>query len=215
MSGNYRRPQHGLISVDSVIEVAGRVQSGAGGLPRQLTSGVPRRRGCFQPSQTALPGHATSPDVRGKWRCDAPPSECERLSRALVSKACLTRVSCHAAFDGNRTVITNAICYPNGNSILGRRLADQGGRYYTVPLESRCRLMGVSPRVSAYSLTFPPSPRSAGVRRSFGIPVNVRMRVDKPVSGTPVILKHTGFRRNSRTQRRANNSPARRRTARR
>jgi hypothetical protein len=30
-------------------------------------------------------------------------------------------------FDGNRTVIAYAVRYQNGNAIVGRRLADQGG----------------------------------------------------------------------------------------
>lgn len=105
-SGNYRRPQHGLISAESVVEIAGRVQRRAGDFLRQRTFGAPGRRGCLQPSRPALFNRATSPDVRGKLRCDAPPGEGERQSPVLVSKACLTRASSHAPVrwqpDGHR-----------------------------------------------------------------------------------------------------------------
>ncbi|WP_430226920.1 hypothetical protein [Paraburkholderia tropica] len=51
-------------------------------------------------------------------------------------------------FGGNRTVTANAILDQSRNQIIGRRLADQGGRFYTAHLETRYRPMGVVSQVS-------------------------------------------------------------------
>lgn len=72
--------------------------------------------------------------------------------------------------------------------MLGRRLADQGGRRYTARLGSRYGPMGVSPRVTEYPSNRPALTTLPVERRNFRLSVIAGMCVDRPVSRTPLGL---------------------------